>query len=430
MVSNLGTTRPKVASRARKVLFTAAHGGFDLSRVPLGGAAAICAGLSEEWKTQKPFPWRLLDPALLGAAAPQDKDLVRYSEMRYARFCRDFERTTTAEILRHDPRDVIVLSNDVSEGPSFKRLADRGYAVHTIYHVNVVDYFASIYLRGWIKPERLAAFYEGVHRSLFRYMVPPLLKLIFQKQRDSLLYSKSVIVPSEGMKGMLMRCYPAADPEKIHVLPWGTVPVQTEEAAVKEKVQELRRRYGLSQATRVLLTLSRISPEKGQDLLLKALDTWSSGPLCVLIAGEAAYMQGTRFRVRLEKLAAKLKNIQVYFPGHLTGLEKQGHLRLADLYVFPSRHESYGLTLLEAFGAGLPAVATRHYGSEDLLRPDFGELLPAAEESKVPDLLHEALRRLLANPSHLKKMGQRARAFAKQRMFSETARQLADILVS
>jgi glycosyltransferase involved in cell wall biosynthesis len=425
MVSNLGTTRSQITSRTRKVLFTAAHSGFDLSRVPLGGAAAICARLEEEWGKQKPFPWRVLGPELLGGSAPRDKDLVRYSELQYAQFCRNFERVTTDEILRHDPRDVIVVCNDVSEGPTFRRLANRGYAIHTIYHVNVLDYFASIYLKGWVKTETWAAIYEKIHSSLLRYIVPPILKLIFQKQRDSLMYSRSVIVPSEGMKQTLLRSYPQVESDKIHVLPWGSVPVQTEETALKEKVHELRRRYGLSHATRVLLTLSRISPEKGQDLLLKALEKWTAGPLCVIIAGESAYMQGARFRLKLDKLAARLKNVQVYFPGYLAGLEKQAHFRLADLYVFPSRHESYGLTLLEALGAGLPAIATNHYGAEGLLQSDFGEMLPPAEESQVPDLLHDALSRLLANPSRLKKMGQRARVFAKQRTFAQTSQQLA-----
>ena len=36
------------------------------------------------------------------------------------------------------------------------------------------------------------------------------------------------------------------------------------------------------------------------------------------------------------------------FPGYVTGERKRAFFALADLYVFPSRHESYGLTLLEA----------------------------------------------------------------------------------
>ena len=55
-------------------------------------------------------------------------------------------------------------------------------------------------------------------------------------------------------------------------------------------------------------------------------------------------------------LAARLKRTRVVFPGYVTGERKRAFFALADLYVFPSRHESYGLTLLEALAAGLPAV--------------------------------------------------------------------------
>src|SRR5882672_9571948 len=107
----------------KKVLFTAAHSGFSLNRIPLGGGAAVCEHLTREWARTKPFELEVLGPALLGRRAPHDHDLVRYSESQYARFCIDFERRLTETILQHDPRTTLVLSNDISEGPDFKALA-------------------------------------------------------------------------------------------------------------------------------------------------------------------------------------------------------------------------------------------------------------------------------------------------------------------
>ena len=98
--------------------------------------------------------------SLLNEGAPQQKDLVHYSELEYARFCRRFEKRLTETIIHHNPTETVVLCNDVSEGPDFKMLAAKGYALYTIYHVDVVDYFTTIYLRSWIKPEATTALYR------------------------------------------------------------------------------------------------------------------------------------------------------------------------------------------------------------------------------------------------------------------------------
>ena len=59
------TVRPSV----KDVVYTAAHGGFS-APVLLGGGAAICRHLLQEWTATRPFQWRLLSPDILGTAAP------------------------------------------------------------------------------------------------------------------------------------------------------------------------------------------------------------------------------------------------------------------------------------------------------------------------------------------------------------------------
>lgn len=99
------------------ILYTAAHGGFH-EAVPLGGGAAICDLLVDEWSRTKPFEFRLIGPLA------QARDIVHLNEREYERFAREFERYSTAEILKCDPKDTVVLANDVSEGPDFKALKD------------------------------------------------------------------------------------------------------------------------------------------------------------------------------------------------------------------------------------------------------------------------------------------------------------------
>lgn len=377
---------------------------------PLGGGAAVCNLLVEEWSRTRPFEFRLLEPSLMGPVTAHE--IAGYSEREYARFSERFERASTQEILRHDPAQTVVLSNDVSEGPDFRLLAERGYRVVTIYHVDVVAYISAMYLGGWISPETLVRWHKRLGRA------PGLLRLIFDKQRASMLYSHRVVVPSRAMKELLLRCYPEAPDERVMVLPWGAPPAA-------DACEDLRLEYGVPQQACVLLTLSRLSPEKGQDLLLEALEGWPEHrPLWVFICGAAAYMHGRRFETRLRELARRLRTVRVEFPGHVTGLRKASFFRMADLYVFPSRHESYGLTLLEAMQAGLAAVCLDHAGARETMRPEFGELVTGDPVRG----LRAAIERLLGDPQRRRAAGEAAGRYAVEHPFSASARRLAEIL--
>ena len=157
------SVRPSV----KDVVYTAAHGGFS-AQVPLGGGAAICRHLLQEWTATRPFQWRLLSPEILGTGAPQGNDLVRLSESDYARFCRRFESAVTKTIETMNPQTTVVLSNDVAEGPDFRRLAERGFSIYTIYHVDVIDYFVRLYFRFRcaLRPSR-AFTIDSHERSMF-----------------------------------------------------------------------------------------------------------------------------------------------------------------------------------------------------------------------------------------------------------------------
>jgi len=372
----------------------------------------------DEWAQTKPFRPQAITPAILGSDAPSGSDLTQYDESRYAAFSRAFELATTEAILRHDPSETVVLANDISEGPDFRRLAARGFRIFTIFHVDVVDYVTALYFRGLLAPETTVRWYRYL-----RPILPSMASLVWAKQEAVVDASAGLIVPSPRMREVILRCYPQCPPEKIHVLPWGnwhsTQPADGD---------SLRTEFAVPHNAQVLLTLSRISPEKGQDLLLESLIEWErrggvlDRPLYVFICGEAAFMQGQRHMAKLQSLAGKLKTIRVIFPGHVTGERKRAFFGLADLYVFPSRHESYGLTLMEAMACGLPSVCLDTHGARSVMRPEFGAIV------SQPDLANTAMR-LLADPATREAMSAAAKRFASQETFSRQAAQLAEILV-
>ena len=373
-----------------EVLYSAAHADFPDSE-PLGGGKAVVDYLIREWRERNPFPLAALSPKSVGlwqAGRLPYQRLTDMQELEYARFSREFERAATSEILKRDPQQCVVLSNDISEGPDFAALGERGYRVVTIFHVDVVEYFTRFYLRGLIRPETAARFrWFGV--------MPDVLKLVFEKQYQCVRHSARIVVPSAPMREVILRCYPWCAPEKIVVLPWGNIakPVASVAAVYDRRSSNsqdpaalIERRYSIGEDEIVILTLSRLSPEKGIERLLAALPhlNTTDKKVRVFICGGPAYMKGRAYEQKLRRLAARIATARVEFTGHITGAQKAALLQRADIFVSPSKHESYGLTIAEALAAECRVVSHHHYGAE-------GEVVDCADSKALANALDKLI---------------------------------------
>ena len=423
-------------SDLRRLVVTAAHAGISPGAVPIGGGASVVGQLAAHWAAAG------LPVTVLGLGAefgvpgvvyeqvpvrwPRDwgpDDLVRLGELDYARVCRDFEREVTARVRREDPRGLVVVANDISEGPDFAALDAAGLPVVTLWHVDVVDYFARFYLGG-LAPETAVAFYLRLGAG--RRLVPDVLKLVFAKQTACVAHSRRHVVPSSPMRAVIDRCYPGAG-AKVEVVPWGAWPTVATAAEVAAAREALRREHDLRPGETLLVTLSRLSPEKGLERLLRALALGEArrelpAGVRLWIGGEAAFMQGQRYVRHLQRLAGRLRRVRVDFLGYVAGARKLALWELADLYVFPSRHESYGLTLAEALRSGVPVVTTEHYSARDLVPPGVGVIVPNRPEAQVPAALWEALRPLLGDAARRAALAQAAAAVSPPDFASAAAR--------
>ncbi|MDX6413028.1 MAG: hypothetical protein QOH23_438 [Gaiellaceae bacterium] len=152
---------------------------------------------------------------------------------------------------------------------------------------------------------------------------------------------------------------------------------------------------------RVLLAVSRLEPQKGVDVAIRALpEIRRRHPETVLVVlGEGPQ------RVELTALAREL-DVPVLLPGRVPDVA--AWLGRADLLVHPARWEGFGLALLEAMLASLPVVATNVSSIPEIVADGETGLLVAPDDAPA---LAAAVSRVLDDPKDYGERG-RARALA------------------
>lgn len=138
--------------------------------------------------------------------------------------------------------------------------------------------------------------------------------------------------------------------------------------------------------------VSRLSPEKGIDILLEAARKLPE--IDFLIAGDGPE------REILENSSSP----NVTFLGFVKDIPDL--LSQADVLCVPSRSEGLGLAALEAMAAGVPVVASRVGGLPEVILDGETGLLFTSED---PEALKIALQTLLDNPERRKAMGEAGR---------------------
>lgn len=140
---------------------------------------------------------------------------------------------------------------------------------------------------------------------------------------------------------------------RVHEIPNGIRPERVRAAAQAGR-KILRAAWGIRAEEPLVLALGRLSPEKGQDVLLEAFAALPPALRARLVlVGDGASRAALETRAGAEDLRAR----GVCFAGWRE--DPWACLGAADLFVLPSRREGVPLALLEALAAGKPTVATR-----------------------------------------------------------------------
>ena len=104
-----------------------------------------------------------------------------------------------------------------------------------------------------------------------------------------------------------------------------------------------------------VLVIARLNPVKRLELLL---DAWPGVRAQIPSARLVIAGEGSRDYEWSLRRRSPLAGTSVTFAGAVHGEGKRALLEDSDLFVLPSRHENFGIAVLEALTAGLPVVVT------------------------------------------------------------------------
>jgi glycosyltransferase involved in cell wall biosynthesis len=172
-----------------------------------------------------------------------------------------------------------------------------------------------------------------------------------------------------------------------------------------EEKRVLRTELELPPERRVILSVSRLTPEKGIELLIDAVAALPADdrePNMLVIAGDGA------LRSALEERATAC-GVPARFTGSVSADDLPGLLRAADLFVYAARQGSnVPVAVLEAMASGLPVVGTTEpIAHVEILAEGRGIAIPPEDRHA----LVEAMAFYLGAPEQRASAGQLGRAY-------------------
>lgn len=213
-----------------------------------------------------------------------------------------------------------------------------------------------------------------------------------------LSYADAIISPSAYYidRSRFLRKYR----DKIVVIPNG---INFYDFDIPYSKKECMRKLGLPLDKKILLFFGYLSPYKGPDVLVKAMQRIVKvvTDTELIFVGKGVMME--ELKVLSKKLGIE-KNIK--FTGFVENRLKPFYYKAADVFCLPSMMstECYPLTILEAMACGVPIVASKIGGIPDAVKDEEnGLLVPPRDTEK----LAEAIIYLLENEGVRGRMGKK-----------------------
>lgn len=231
-------------------------------------------------------------------------------------------------------------------------------------------------------------------------------RFIHEKEKQLVEQSDQLIVCSDFMKGEVQKLFKAAD-QKLAIIPNGIEDKMEIGNAQKDYLGDIE----VDPDQRVIFSIGRMVKEKGFDTLIDAAAVLKGNgiPVLFIIGGKGPMLEVYRRKVSEMNLTDT-----VQFIGFIEDDKRNRLLDLAEIAVFPSLYEPFGIVALEAMQAGKPTIVSNTGGLKGIVRHlETGILIePANSDDIAAQITH-----LLMNPDLANDIGKNAKK-AVQSQFS------------
>ena len=217
---------------------------------------------------------------------------------------------------------------------------------------------------------------SGIHNDQQRYLNDTEWMLTYE--------SSEVIVNSNYMKGELQRLF-GLPYEKINVVPNG---VNLNLFNGIERDYNFRRKYAMDNE-KIILFMGRLVYEKGIQHLIAAMPKILNGyrDSKLVVCGKGAMIDELKAQANAMGIGNK-----VYFAGYMNGKDVQKMYKAADIAVFPSTYEPFGIVALEAMLSENPVVVSDIGGLNEIVEHrENGMKSYAGNANSIADSILELL---------------------------------------
>ena len=228
---------------------------------------------------------------------------------------------------------------------------------------------------------------NGIHNDIQRY--------INQCEEELQAESWRVIVCSGFMKNEAEFALHTPS-DKIDVL-YNGVETDTFDFPFPDDERELFRARFAAPNEKIIFFIGRMVREKGAQVLIEALARvrfqYHDAKLVIAGGGERGHLENLAQYTGMKR--------HVYFAGRVSDHDRDRLYRVADVAVYPSLYEPFGIVALEAMAARVPVVVSNAGGLPEVVQHDVSGTVTFAGD---PDSLAWGIVRALKNPGYARHM--------------------------
>jgi glycosyltransferase involved in cell wall biosynthesis len=360
------------------------------------------------------------------ALNPVKKEMWRDILIRRYRYCYPFAGLSEAEVAALDKKGGNLLSLSLFWGLLFRPKV-------RIYHAHVLKrmggaVFRAAQLRG--RP-----FVVSLHGNIFDVPKAEADSIVEAQQGHfewgrpfgMILGSRSLLEQADAVMCVGFSEYEAAlkalSHERVYHVPNG---VNVDHFSLEGR-KRMREQFGLKDDDLLIGCISRIDPQKNQEMLLRVFNRLAGehSKLNLIISGPVTL---PNYEAKLKQMAQEggfMERIHFAPPVEPESADHAALFASLDAFVLPSRHEPFGIVALEAWAARRPLLAARSGGLRHFVKDGRNGL---AFDSDDDAGLEAALKRLLGHPEMASALAQEGRRTVEQSYsWQQVVKQLEEI---